>query len=121
MVKAGGPRERLFRPPYGSYDPTTLELLRKRGMLMVLWSVDTEDYLRPGADEIVATALAGAKPGAVILLHDAGGDRSQTIAALPKIIRGLRHRHLRPVTIPRLVRDDPPPHGQKLPDQLRGS
>ena len=47
------------------------------------------------------SALAGAHPGAIILMHDAGGDRSETIAALPAIIAGLRKRGLEPVTIPR--------------------
>jgi peptidoglycan/xylan/chitin deacetylase (PgdA/CDA1 family) len=42
-------------------------------------------------------------------MHDAGGDRTQTIAALPRIIRRLRARHYRLVTVPRLLRDDPPP------------
>ncbi len=111
---------RLFRPPFGSFDRDTLELLRKRRALMVLWSTDTEDYLDPGAEVIAARALEGAHPGAIILLHDAGGDRSQTVAALPAIIRGLRERHLRPVTIPRLLLDDPPPRGQKVPWDLAG-
>ncbi len=111
---------RLFRPPFGSFDRDTLKLLHKRRALMVLWSTDTEDYLDPGAEAIAARALEGAHPGAIILLHDAGGDRSQTVAALPAIIRGLRKRHLRPVTIPRLLLDDPPPRGQKVPWDLAG-
>jgi peptidoglycan/xylan/chitin deacetylase (PgdA/CDA1 family) len=53
-------------------------------------------------------------------MHDAGGDRSQTIAALPQIIRGLRQRGLQPVTVPRLLLDDPPPPGQPIPKSLSG-
>lgn len=121
VAAAGGPTQRLFRPPYGSYDPTTLRLLRERKMLMVLWSVDTNDYEDPGVEAIVQSALRGAEPGAIILMHDAGGDRSQTVAALPKIIRGLRRRGLRPVSVPRLLLDDPPPRGQVLPERLGGS
>src|SRR3954447_12647563 len=75
---AGVPAPTLFRPPYGAYDQHTLELLRERHMTMVLWSVDSGDYLRPGADAIVTRVLAGVTPGAIVLLHDAGGDRSQT-------------------------------------------
>jgi peptidoglycan/xylan/chitin deacetylase (PgdA/CDA1 family) len=116
----GGPRPRLFRPPYGSFDATTFALLRKLHLLMVLWSTDTRDYTRPGVSAIVHAALAGAHPGAIILMHDAGGDRSQTIAALPKIIAGLRKRGLRPVTVPRLLRDDPPPRGWPVPTSLGG-
>jgi hypothetical protein len=53
-------------------------------------------------------------------MHDAGGDRSETIAALPAIISGLRKRGLRPVTIPRMMLDDPPPPGQPIPTSLAG-
>jgi peptidoglycan/xylan/chitin deacetylase (PgdA/CDA1 family) len=116
----GGSRPRLFRPPYGSFNATTLHELHVMHMLMVLWSTDTEDYTRPGVHAIVENALAGARPGAIILMHDAGGDRSQTIAALPTIIRGLRKRGLRPVTIPRLMLDDPPPRGLPIPKSLAG-
>jgi peptidoglycan/xylan/chitin deacetylase (PgdA/CDA1 family) len=116
----GGPRPRLFRPPYGSFDATTFHLLHQLHLLMVLWSTDTSDYTLPGVGAIVQSALAGAHPGAIILMHDAGGDRSETIAALPAIIHGLRKRGLEPVTIPRLMLDDPPPHGQPLPTSLAG-
>jgi peptidoglycan/xylan/chitin deacetylase (PgdA/CDA1 family) len=106
---AGVPRPLLFRPPYGTYDRATLALLRRRGMLMVMWSVDSHDYLRPGVGAIIRRVLAGVRPGAIVLMHDAGGDRSQTVAALPRIIDALRRRHFRLVTVPRLLRDDPPP------------
>jgi peptidoglycan-N-acetylglucosamine deacetylase len=115
-----GPRPRLFRPPYGSFNATTMRELKRLHLLMVLWSVDTGDYQRPGVAEIVRRALAGARPGAIILLHDGGGDRSQTIAALPTIIERLRARGLDPVTVPRLLADDPPPGGLPLPPNLSG-
>ena len=116
----GGPRPRLFRPPYGSFNATTFHILHQLHLLMVLWSTDTSDYTLPGVHAIVQSALAGAHPGAIILMHDAGGDRSETIAALPAIVRGLRKKGLEPVTIPRLMLDDPPPHGQPLPTSLAG-
>jgi peptidoglycan/xylan/chitin deacetylase (PgdA/CDA1 family) len=116
----GGPRPVLFRPPYGSYDATTMRELHKLHLLMVLWSVDTGDYLQPGVSVIVQRALAGAHPGAIILMHDAGGTRTQTIAALPAIIRGLRARGYRLVTVPQLLHDDPPPPGQTLPSSMDG-
>jgi peptidoglycan-N-acetylglucosamine deacetylase len=115
-----GPRPRLFRPPYGSFNAITFHLLHALHLLMILWSTDTDDYTLPGVQAIVQSALAGAHPGAIILMHDAGGDRSETIAALPAIIRGLRKRGLEPVTIPRLLLDDPPPRGQPLPTSLAG-
>jgi peptidoglycan/xylan/chitin deacetylase (PgdA/CDA1 family) len=105
---------RLFRPPYGMWDAATLKLLRRYGMLMVLWTVDTNDYRRPGVRAIVRSALAGARPGAIILLHDAGGNRAQTVAALPQIIAGLKRRHYRLVTVPRLLLDNPAPRVQNI-------
>ena len=105
---------RLFRPPYGMWNATTLTLLRSYRMLMVLWTVDTNDYRRPGMQAIVRTALAGARPGAIILLHDAGGNRSQTVAALPRIIAGLKRRGYRLVTVPRLLLDNPAPRVQNI-------
>jgi peptidoglycan/xylan/chitin deacetylase (PgdA/CDA1 family) len=116
----GGARPRLFRPPYGSFNANTFKELHHLHLLMILWSADTADYTLPGTQAIVERALAGAKPGAIILMHDAGGNRSETIAALPAIVRGLRKRGLHPVTVPRLLMDDPPPHGQPIPTSLTG-
>jgi peptidoglycan-N-acetylglucosamine deacetylase len=116
----GGPKPRLFRPPYGSFNATTMRELHRLHLLMVLWSVDTGDYLMPGVDMIVQRALAGARPGAIILMHDAGGDRTQTIAALPAIITKLRARGFRLVTVPQLLAEDPPAAGQPLPSNLSG-
>jgi peptidoglycan/xylan/chitin deacetylase (PgdA/CDA1 family) len=116
----GGPRPLLFRPPYGSYNATTMRELDALHMLLVLWSVDTDDYLQPGVSVIVRRALAGAQPGAIILMHDAGGTRTQTIEALPLIIRALRARGFKLVTVPQLLHDDPPPPGQALPSSLEG-
>jgi peptidoglycan/xylan/chitin deacetylase (PgdA/CDA1 family) len=116
----GGPRPRLFRPPYGSFNAVTMRELHTLGLLMVLWSADTGDYQQPGVPVIVQRALAGAHPGAIILMHDGGGDRAQTIAALPEIIHGLRRRGYRLVTVPQLLADSPAPHGQPLPPSLGG-
>jgi peptidoglycan-N-acetylglucosamine deacetylase len=110
----GAPFPRLFRPPYGLWNSKTLTLLRRFRMLMVLWTVDTSDYRRPGVEAIVHSAVAGARPGAIILLHDAGGDRIETVEALPKIIAALRARHYRLVTVPRLLLDNPAPRNQNI-------
>ncbi len=64
-------------------------------MLMVLWTVDTSDYQLPGVDSIVHTVVSGARPGAIILMHDAGGNRAETLAALPIIIRSSGRRATR--------------------------
>jgi peptidoglycan-N-acetylglucosamine deacetylase len=110
----GAPFPRLFRPPFGLWDATTLKLLKRYRMLMVLWTVDTSDYQEPGVTTIVDRALQGARPGAIILMHDAGGNRSETVAALPLIIRRLRRRGYKLVTIPRLLLDNPAPAQQNV-------
>jgi peptidoglycan-N-acetylglucosamine deacetylase len=116
----GARRPVLFRPPYGSFDATTFQQLHKLHQLMVLWSVDTDDFEQPGTSVIVQRALEGAHPGAIILLHDAGGTRTQTIEALPLIIKGLRAKGYDLVTVPKLLEDDPPPAGQPIPSSLSG-
>jgi peptidoglycan-N-acetylglucosamine deacetylase len=90
-------------------------------MPMLLWTVDTREYARISPKALVERAVEGARPGAIILLHDAGGDRSQTVTALPYVIRDLRWRRYRFVTVPRLLLDDPPPHGKRLPARLPGA
>jgi peptidoglycan/xylan/chitin deacetylase (PgdA/CDA1 family) len=115
VLRASGvPQPKLFRPPYGAFDAATLSALRARGMTMVMWSVDSRDYTRPGVDAIVTNVLGAVKPGAIVLMHDAGGDRSQTIAALPRIVAGLRERHYKLVTVPKLLHDAPPPMKQPV-------
>ncbi len=110
----GAPFPRMFRPPYGSWNDATLKLLHSYRMLMVLWTVDTGDFRRPGVQAIVQSAVSGARPGAIILLHDAGGDRSETVAALPTIIRELRAKGYQLVTVPRLLLDNPPSADQNI-------
>lgn len=113
--RLGAPFPRLFRPPYGYYNAVTFAILRRLHMLMVLWSVDPRDWTRPGTRAIVTRVLAAARPGAVVELHDGGGDRSETVAALPAIINGLRRRRFELVTVPRLLSIDPPARRQHLP------
>ncbi|MBV9839536.1 MAG: polysaccharide deacetylase family protein [Solirubrobacterales bacterium] len=110
----GAPFPRLFRPPYGLWNTATLALLRKYRMLMVLWTVDTSDYRRPGVQAIVSSAVSGARPGAIILMHDAGGNRTETVEALPRIIAVLQARGYRLVTVPRLLLDNPAPVSQPV-------
>lgn len=104
----GAAYPRLFRPPYGSYNQTTHEVLARLRMLSVLWSVDSQDYTKPGVDAIVNNVVSAIHPGAIVLMHDGGGDRSQTIAAVKRIVPQLRRQGYRFVTVPRLLLDNPP-------------
>jgi peptidoglycan/xylan/chitin deacetylase (PgdA/CDA1 family) len=106
---------RFFRPPYGSYNRHTLQVGRALGMLMVLWTIDTGDFRRPGVRAIVKAVLSRARPGAIVLMHDGGGPRRQTAQALPVVIRRLRHRGYRLVTVPQLLAEDPPSGRQAPP------
>jgi peptidoglycan/xylan/chitin deacetylase (PgdA/CDA1 family) len=115
LERLGAPSPRLFRPPYGAFNDITTRLLQQLHMLIVLWSVDPGDWRRPGAAAIVSGVLSHARPGAVVIMHDGGGDRSQTVAALPGIINGLRKRHYGLVSLPRLLVLDPPPRGGRAP------
>jgi peptidoglycan/xylan/chitin deacetylase (PgdA/CDA1 family) len=114
LMRYGASFPRLFRPPYGMWNHATLALLHRYRMLMVLWTVDTSDYRHPGAKKIFASAVSAARPGAIILLHDAGGNRTETVAALPRIIRTLHARGYRLVTVPQLLLDNPPPAQQQI-------
>ncbi|HEX4345586.1 MAG TPA: polysaccharide deacetylase family protein [Solirubrobacteraceae bacterium] len=111
---------RLFRPPYGSFDAHTMSILHAERILMVLWSVDTKDYEATGPKSIVKAALDGASAGRILLFHDGPGPRPFTLAALRTIVPKLRARGYRLVSVPELLRKDPPPRHQPAPTNLAG-
>lgn len=115
MRRYGEAQPLLFRPPYGAINETTFSLLEKEKLLPVFWSVDSEDYQRPGVAKIVRNVVESLTPGGIVLMHDAGGDRSQTVAAIPKIVRILRRRGYQFVTVPQLLLQSPPPLQQPRP------
>jgi len=90
---ATGQRPTCFRPPGGATNNTVTNEAARLGLTQVLWNVDPSDYKRPGATTIAARVLSAANgSGLIVGIHDGGGDRSQTIAALPAIIDGLKAR-----------------------------
>ena len=93
----------VFRPPYGAYDQPVIEQARALGLATVLWNVDPSDWALPGAAAIEQRVLAQVQPGSIVISHDGGGPRWQTLAAYPKIIAALRARGYRIVTIPQLL------------------
>ncbi len=89
----------LFRPPYNAdtspsslADLAPLQIANDLNYLVVLENIDPQDWARPGADVILQRIKQQRRDGSIILLHDAGGDRAQTIEALPGIIDWLRNR-----------------------------
>ncbi|MFF0767305.1 polysaccharide deacetylase family protein [Nonomuraea wenchangensis] len=103
QLPAGGGAPALFRPPYGSRSPDILSWLVELGTTTVLWDVEPFDWALPGAGVIADRVLADVRPGSVILLHDGGGDRSQTVAALPSIIERLLDDGYEFVTVDQLA------------------
>ena len=86
----------LFRPPGGSFSPYVVEAASAHGQRIVLWSVDPTDWQAgTTAKQITRRVLGAVEPGSIILLHDVGGDQSQTVKALPAIVKGIRARGLR--------------------------
>lgn len=103
ILQATGEKPTLFRPPYGAIDETVNNVALKLGMTSILWSVDPQDWARPGTNVIIQRVLNNTRNGSIILMHDGGGNRMQTLQALPTIITILRQRGFTFVTIPQLL------------------
>jgi peptidoglycan-N-acetylglucosamine deacetylase len=108
VARATGVQPRFFRPPYGATGPAVNRLGRSLGMIPVLWSVDSRDWQLPGTKAIARRVLANVRPGAIVLMHDGGGDRQETLRALPAILRALARRHLEVVTLSQMLASTPP-------------
>lgn len=99
LAGAAGIRTSIFRPPYSSFSdamdnkswPVT-EYIGSRGYLTVVNDTDSEDWKRPGVPAIVERATPKNGKGAIILMHDSGGDRSQTVAALDTLLPDLKEK-----------------------------
>ncbi len=83
---------RYLRPPYGATDSHTRGYAAELGYQITMWDVDPMDWRRPGTEAISSHIIRNAYPGSVILMHDGGGDRSQTVQALEVVLRELSAR-----------------------------
>jgi peptidoglycan/xylan/chitin deacetylase (PgdA/CDA1 family) len=99
----GGYRTCMFRAPYGAVDGALFSLVRGMGMTTIGWDVDPRDWSGPGTGAIVSRVLAAVTPGAIVIMHDGGGPRGQTVAAVPQIVAGLRAHGYKLVTVPQLL------------------
>lgn len=98
-----GARLGLYRTPYGYRTPALERVLAQAHLTLVLWDVDTRDWARPGVGHIIRQVERLTKPGSILLFHDGGGNRSQTVAALATILPWLKRQGYRAVTISQLI------------------
>lgn len=101
-----GVKPNLFRPVEGYYTDELVKESVKNGYKIVMWSwhQDTEDWKDPGVNKIVNTVLNGLENGNVVLFHDGGGNREQTVQALAKILPELKKQGYRFITISQMIR-----------------
>jgi cellulose synthase/poly-beta-1,6-N-acetylglucosamine synthase-like glycosyltransferase/peptidoglycan/xylan/chitin deacetylase (PgdA/CDA1 family) len=110
IAGAAGVRPRLVRPPYSStvdavtaQQGTALADLAGGAYVIALSEIDSRDWQRRGVDRIVRAATPRGKRGGIVLLHDGGGDRSQTLAAVERLVPRLRERGFRFVSTAQLL------------------
>ena len=98
--QATGVTPAILRPPYGAVNGAVLEQLRLRGMSSILWSVDTRDWADRNSDIVCSRAVAGARPGAIILMHDI---HQTSVGAVPCILSALKQQGYSFVTVQGLL------------------
>ena len=102
LKKASGLETKVMRAPYGAFGVEQWKQCADLLDMNVLWDIDTEDWKMPGAQAIHDAVLKNAHNGAVVLMHDGGGDRSQDVEALPGIIDDLKKQGYEFVTVEQL-------------------
>lgn len=99
IISSTGQSPEWFRPPGGFISSAVWSRARKASLKVALWNVDPQDWRRPRSTQITHDVVTRVRPGSIVLLHDGGGDRAQTIKALPGIISELQARGYRFVTL----------------------
>ncbi|HLO11610.1 MAG TPA: polysaccharide deacetylase family protein [Pseudoneobacillus sp.] len=101
IQKITGEKPTLFRPHSGFYNDTNIETAITNGYQVILWTwhQDTKDWSRPGVEKITHNVVSDAAPGDIVIFHDAGGDRSQTVKALKNILEILYKNGYKCVTV----------------------
>ncbi|MBD2385004.1 polysaccharide deacetylase family protein [Cylindrospermum sp. FACHB-282] len=104
IYKTTGVKTNLFRPPGGFLHNGLVDYAKSQKYAVMMWSSESGDSQRRGqAPTLVKNVLKTAKPGAIVLMHDGGGNRSRSVKALPQVITGLKSQGYRFVTIPELL------------------
>ncbi len=127
LAGATGRTSALLRPPYSSVndalddrDWTAVRAAGRDGYLTVLTTLDSQDWQRPGVARIVANATPHGTAGQIVLMHDAGGDRAQTVAALNRLLPELTARGFRFATVSDAVGIRQPMHPASARDHWLG-
>lgn len=103
-IRAAGVKPSIYyRPPHGIVRPEVKNAVSKHKMMIILYTLLSSDWRTPGAKKLTNEVSQRLRPGGIVVLHDGGGDRRQTIKALPEIIRRLKARGLNPVRIDELL------------------
>lgn len=89
IAEAAGRTPRLFRSPGGTWNRTVFEAAARHGLVPIDWDLDPRDWARPGT-AVITSRLLRAKPGEILLCHDGGGNRAQTVAALTTVLPTLK-------------------------------
>ncbi|WP_331000715.1 polysaccharide deacetylase family protein [Nostoc sp. NZL] len=105
IYKTTGVKTTLFRPPGGFLNNGLADYAKNQNYAVMMWSQESGDAKRPSPQvpTLVKNVLNNAKPGAIVLMHDGGGNRSRTVQALPQIINALKAQGYRFVTIIQLL------------------
>ncbi|WP_425801252.1 polysaccharide deacetylase family protein [Desulfitobacterium sp. Sab5] len=110
-----GVHTHFYRPPGGYASKGVIAAIKKQEYIFTLWSVDSKDWRRPGVNRIMNNVMSKMSPGAIVLFHDGGGYRSQTVEALGKIIDTLRSEGYSFVTLSELKALDTVPDNKVFP------
>lgn len=103
IYQTTGVRTSLFRPPGGIMNNGVAAYAKNNKYAVIIWSADSMDYSRPAVPRLMNNIFREAKPGGIVLMHDGGGDRSNTVKALPEIISRFRKQGYEFVTVPELL------------------
>jgi peptidoglycan-N-acetylglucosamine deacetylase len=103
IYKITGVKSLVFRPPGGLLNNGVADYAKAQNYVTVMWSVDSMDYRPYSATELVKNVMRKVEPGAIVLMHDGGGNRPATVKALPEIIAQLKKQNYSFVTVPQLL------------------
>jgi peptidoglycan/xylan/chitin deacetylase (PgdA/CDA1 family) len=99
------PTAPFYRPPFGNSNQKLVSYMAAHGMTLTLWSIDTRDWAMPGTSFITRKVLSLAEPGAIVLMHDSGGNRTETVHALAAVLPVLQAEGYTFVTLPQYIKD----------------